>query len=36
MSMIVEERDWKFVTKYQRATRWLYIENLLPKEGGKE
>lgn len=34
MRMIVEERDWKFVVKYQRATRWLYIDDLLPKEGG--
>lgn len=36
MNMIVEARDWKFVTKYQRATRWLYIDDLFPKKGGKQ
>ena len=30
---IVEARDWKFITKYQRATRWLYIDDLFPKKG---
>lgn len=36
MSMIVEARDWKFVTKYQRATRWFYIDDLFPKKGGEQ
>ena len=36
MNMIVEARDWKFVTKYQRATRWLYIDDLFPKKGDKQ
>lgn len=33
MNSIVEARDWKFITKYQRATRWLYIDDLFPKKG---
>lgn len=33
---IVEASDWKFIIKYQRAIRWLYIDGLLPKEGGEK
>lgn len=36
MNVIVEARDWKFVTKYQRATRWFYIDDLFPKKGGEQ
>lgn len=32
---IVEASDWKFIIKYQRAIRWLYIDDLFPKEGGE-
>lgn len=33
INSIVEAGDWKFITKYQRATRWLYIDDLFPKKG---
>lgn len=33
---IVEASDWKFIIKYQRAIRWLYIDDLFPKEGGEK
>lgn len=31
--VIVDAGDWEFITKYQRATRWLYIDDLFPKKG---
>lgn len=33
INSIVLAGDWKFITKYQRATRWLYIDDLFPKKG---
>lgn len=33
---IVETSDWKFIIKYQRATHWLYIDDLFPKKGGEK
>lgn len=28
INSIVEASDWKFIIKYQRAIRWLYIDDL--------
>ena len=33
---IIDKSEWKCIIKYQKATKWLYIDDLLPKEGGKQ
>ena len=33
---IVDKSEWKCIVKYQKATKWLYIDDLLPKEGGNQ
>ena len=36
LNQIVIGNEWKYVIKYQKATQWLYIDDLLPKKGGGE
>ena len=33
---IIDRSEWKCIIKYQKATKWLYIDDLLSKEGGKQ
>ena len=33
LNQISDKKDWDFIKKYQKATQWLYVENLLQKEG---
>ena len=32
---IIDKSEWKCIIKYQKATKWLYIDDLLPKGGGE-
>ena len=34
VNQIIDGNEWKYIIKYQKATQWLYIDDLLPK--GKE
>ena len=34
INQIIDGNEWKYIIKYQRATQWLYIDDLLPKKGG--
>ena len=34
VNQIIDGNEWKYIIKYQKATQWLYIDDLLPKEGG--
>lgn len=33
LNQISDTKDWDFIIKYQKAIQWLYIDDLLPKEG---
>lgn len=33
LNQISDKKDWNFIKKYQKATQWLYVEDLLQKEG---
>ena len=33
INQIIDENEWKYIIKYQKATQWLYIDDLLPKKG---
>ena len=35
LNQIVIGNEWKYIIKYQKATQWLYIDDLLPKKGDK-
>mgnify|MGYP003594238736 CR=1 FL=1 len=35
LNQIIDGNEWKYIIKYQKATQWLYIDDLLPKEGGE-
>ena len=35
INKIIDGNEWKYIIKYQKATQWLYIDDLLPKKGGK-
>lgn len=35
VNQIIDKNEWKYIIKYQKATQWLYIDDLLPKEGGE-
>lgn len=30
INQIIDGNEWKYIIKYQRATQWLYIDDLLP------
>lgn len=34
LNQIIDGNEWKYIIKYQKATQWLYIDDLLPKKGG--
>ena len=36
VNQIIDGSEWKYIIKYQKATQWLYIEDLFPKEGGEQ
>lgn len=36
VNQIIDGNEWKYIIKYQKATQWLYIDDLLPKEGGEQ
>lgn len=36
LNQIIDGNEWKYIIKYQKATQWLYIDDLLPKEGGEQ
>ena len=33
INQIINGNEWKYIIKYQKATQWLYIDDLLPKKG---
>ena len=33
LNQIFDGNEWKYIIKYQKATQWLYIDDLLPKKG---
>ena len=35
LNQIIDGNEWKYIIKYQKATQWLYIDDLLPKRGDK-
>ena len=35
LNQISDTKDWNFIIKYQKAIQWLYIDDLLIKEGGE-
>ena len=32
INQIINGNEWKYIIKYQKATQWLYIDDLLPKK----
>ena len=36
INQIIDGNEWKYIIKYQKATQWLYIDDLFPKEGGEK
>ena len=36
LNQIIDGNEWEYIIKYQKATQWLYIDDLFPKEGGEE
>lgn len=32
LNQIINGNEWEYTIKYQKATQWLYIDDLLPKE----
>ena len=36
LNQIINGNEWKYIIKYQKATQWLYIDDLFQKEGGKQ
>lgn len=35
VNQIIDGNEWKYIIKYQKATQWLYIDDLFPKKGGE-
>lgn len=33
LNQISDTKDWNYIIKHQKAIQWLYIDDLLPKEG---
>lgn len=33
VNQIIDGNEWKYIIKYQKATQWLYIDDLFSKEG---
>lgn len=36
LNQIIDGNEWEYIIKYQKATKWLYIDDLFPKEGGEK
>lgn len=36
INQIINGNEWKYIIKYQKATQWLYIDDLFQKEGGEQ
>ena len=36
LNQIINGNEWKYIIKYQKATKWLYIDDLFSKEGGEQ
>lgn len=36
LNQIIAGNEWKHIIKYQKATQWLYLDDLFPKEGGEK
>ena len=36
LNQIINGNEWKYIIKYQKATQWLYIDDLFQKEGGEQ
>ena len=36
LNQIINGNEWKYIIKYQKATQWLYVDDLFPKEGGEQ
>ena len=32
LNKIIDGNEWEYIIKYQKATQWLYIDDLFPKE----
>ena len=32
LNEIIDGNEWKYIIKYQKATQWLYVDDLLPKK----
>lgn len=35
LNKVIDGNEWKYIIKYQKATQWLYLDDLFPKEGDK-
>lgn len=35
LNQVSDKKDWDFIIKYQKATKWIYIEDLPPKQKGE-
>ena len=35
LNQVSDKKDWDFIIKYQKATKWIYIEDLSPKQKGE-
>lgn len=33
INQIINGDEWKYIIRYQRATQWIYIDDILQKEG---
>ena len=33
LNKIIDGNEWKYIIKYQKATQWLYIDDLFSNEG---
>ena len=36
LNEIIDGNEWNYIIKYQKATQWLYIDDLFPKKGDKQ
>ena len=36
INQIIDGNEWKYIIKYQKATQWIYIDDLLPKKGDEQ
>ena len=36
INQIIDGNEWKYIIKYQKATQWICIDDLLPKKGDEQ